>query len=242
MPNSVAGELNLSVGSIPYTLKFTNRSYVELEEYLRGRELDSALGRGLNMRVLARMFYVATRRYHAEELPSFQSVVDAFDEIEDLHGLLFTLITAYSAGQPKPIDDPADNGGESFSSKDNKSNRVKEEFSWRGFLTQAVNAGLKPEEFWNMSPDEAALWINGYQKRQESQGEMWAHFNAALMNNSRTRKDKKVKPKDLWQTQGDKRKSPADVISIDERRSLMRELKGSIKPPVPKRKRDEPEA
>ncbi|PZN06241.1 MAG: hypothetical protein DIU69_13500, partial [Bacillota bacterium] len=29
-----------------------------------------------------------------------------------------------------------------------------EPFNWRGFLTDALRAGLKPDEFWNLTPAE----------------------------------------------------------------------------------------
>ncbi len=76
-------------------------------------------------------------------------------------------------------------------------------------------AGLKPEEFWNMTPREYEYWMDGFKWRMDNEALIKAHFTACLMNMFTSRK---IKPSDLWKTtkQPKKHKKVIDQSAFEE--------------------------
>lgn len=56
-------------------------------------------------------------------------------------------------------------------------------------------AGLKPEEFWNMTPREFEYWMDGFKWRMDNEALVMAHFTACIMNMF---SNKRVRATDLW--------------------------------------------
>lgn len=56
-------------------------------------------------------------------------------------------------------------------------------------------AGLKPEEFWNMTPREFEYWMDGFKWRMDNEALIKAHFTACIMNMF---SNKRIRATDLW--------------------------------------------
>lgn len=76
-------------------------------------------------------------------------------------------------------------------------------------------AGIKPDEFWEMTPREYEYWMDGFKWRMDNEALIKAHFTACLMNMFTSRK---IKPSDLWKTtkQPKKHKKVIDQSAFEE--------------------------
>lgn len=81
-------------------------------------------------------------------------------------------------------------------------------------------AGIKPDEFWEMTPREYTYWMDGFKWRMDNEALIKAHFTACLMNMFTS---KKIKASDLWKTtnQAPKRKKPIDQSAFEETLAAM---------------------
>lgn len=90
-----------------------------------------------------------------------------------------------------------------------------------------------------MAPFEIEMCIEASHFNRNVTGEMWAHFNAPLMNRmAQSKKARKIKAKDLWSTVGGEhqskkhaRLSDPNVVDLAERRKFMRAYKENTPKP-----------
>jgi hypothetical protein len=85
-----------------------------------------------------------------------------------------------------------------------------------------------------MDAQETLLFIQGYQNRIDDNREVYAFFVSALMNNSRSKKDRKVQPTDLFDRKKMERKRlEEDEETVETKRHRVQTKAKHL--PIPKR-------
>jgi hypothetical protein len=177
-----------------------------------------------------------------EDLPQLSDVEALMDDLMDVHGAYRVVLEAYAVAQPKPrernLEKEAEDKNTLIVKRTPDEDEEPQGFKWGTFLEQGVQCGLKPVEFWSMTPEEVTLFIEGYQWRIDEFGEMWAHFTSNQMNVHIQKKLHKVQPRQLWQS---RRKQQKEYRNPDELKAERRDIMHTMKKsgvPLPKKMRE----
>lgn len=238
--NRIRGERRLEVGDESYVLLFTNEAYVELDDMLPEGGLPQAFT-GTGVRALQALLWAGTRHHHSEDFTTLEDINDLIDDLNDaglFYPALNITIEAYKAAQPERDPDE----------EDIEPDPNAQPFSWKRFLKQGLRIGLKPQEFWAMTPDETSMQIEAYNDRWDDFSERMSHLLPPLHNVHVTKKHHAKNAKDFFDREKIKlelQKKREEKLTPEQlknrRRRYIKEFKSDVKPFGASRRHDKKE-
>ena len=199
-------------------------------------EIDQELNQGhVGFMVLHGLKWAGTCKHHRQDLRSTPSSSAHGGGLRGgqlrlpgmLHGLRRGLRRRAAQAQG-----PGQAAGRPKSGEREASERLG--FTWAAFLEQAVYAGLKPDEFWGMTPAEVVVWVEGFEHRHDLAGQMMAHFFSYLgaVSGNWGKMKRPPKARDLWNSRRKRPEKDKNVVDLAEHRRWSEAFKETGPPPI----------